>query len=229
MAIILASESLQDLEKKASNHLHSAINGWLEFCKVALQIKASNMWKTVCKTWKEYVRKTWQLDDSRIRQHKMLMPYAEKIKELVPDITANEADMGKLRKVIHADNPLMPSVHTLGVSVANDLGSAPSESIYRHCLAALEENEATNGYPTLGGNHVSSAIEGTLELIVTEHILEAKNRNIARLKPRDKITLTTQIVCDNRGQVFVGLIIPHIDLDEIGTSYTLYKNDKDES
>lgn len=184
-----AHARLQALETTSKRHLVDAANHWMAFRVIAQEIKDNELYKlSEHKTWHEYVRATWDIDSSKIRQYKMILPYANVLLEVLPSVTVEVETMKKLRQVVAHDNPLMPSVHNLGARVAHALGRPVRVSDLHHCLRVLEDNAVTNGQPSYGDSNMPFMTIEILEDKVYQEINEAKQRHIARLTPREKIT-----------------------------------------
>ena len=172
----------QRLQSQATYQLKQVVMSLVKFCELVDKIYKLKAWRKIAKTWREYVRKTWDLDDSRIRQYRAALPYAKKIAAAMPDLIASDTVLRRLKKVVSADNPLMPAVHQLGQEIASKKGKkTPTESIYRHCLATLEENEMTGGFISYGGGQLPAQIEGALRLSTLEKMQEAEQRQLDRL------------------------------------------------
>lgn len=235
MQAIISSdtEQLKTLEYRANEWRKVSIHGWMQFCIVALEIKDSGLYKQVSKTWGEYILKTWGIKDaSKIRKDKMVLPYADILIKALPEITLEKTDLLPLHTIMRerggANNPLMVSTYVLGQQVASNIGKKPTASHYRHCLAVLEENEVTNGNITYGGGHVSSAITGALELSVLERIDEAQKRHIARLQPRQKVTVDLNLIKDESGRFRLALP-EHIPAWLAGKQVTFYIDKDDDN
>ena len=216
-------EYLEVLEIRASRHKRDAADSWIAFCEVALEIKDSALYKLTHNTWKEYAREVLKVDDSRIRQYKQVLPYAKNLLEVLPDITAHESELVRLKKVIEPDNPFMSSVYNLGARVSKALGRPVTVSDYRHCLTVLEDNADTNGMPSYGGDNMPFATIEILEGKVYQEMNEAKQRRIAQLTPREKVEATVQAVQDNRGHIVYGIVVGNYTLADIGKRVWIYE------
>jgi len=186
------------LQRRATKELKKALNSWVQFCKIALIIKASKRYLMIAKTWKEYCRKVWNLDDSRIRQYKSAMPYAEQIIATIPDVIVNDKQLRQLKRIISAENKLMPEVYKLAQAVSAKLGVTPSQAIFRHSLAVIEDAEITGGFVSIGGSQIPAIIPDAMVSSVCEQMNEAVNRNTSRFL-ETTTAIEIRAVCQQNG------------------------------
>lgn len=177
-------------ERRAMKYRDVAATAWMKFCRIAMQIKQSGLWKFAAKTWDDYCKSVFGITASRIRQYKGALAYAEAIMDAGNALEETESNIRKLRSVVKADDPLMIGTYKTAMSVASDLGLAtPSKAIYRHAYETLQE-VAITGHADVEGAQVHAGIPGAIEGAVLSKIAEAKVRNVSRMKGSRKVSGT---------------------------------------
>lgn len=177
-------------ERRAMKYRDVAATAWMKFCRIAMQIKQSGLWKFVARTWDDYCKSRFGITASRVRQYKGALAYAEAIMESGNAMEETEGNIRKLRSVVKADDPLMVGTYKTGMSVASDLGLAtPSKAIYRHAYETLQE-VAITGHADVGGAQIAAGIPGAIEGAVLAKMAESKARNVSRMKGSQKISGT---------------------------------------
>jgi len=168
-------------KKQAAQHLKNALTEWINFCKIALDIQASKLWKQEAKTWHDYVRATWNIDSSRIRQYKAAMPYAEKIVQM--ELPTLEGDIRKMKAAgVKPDDPNMPKIWKNVVEMAQDEGKTVQKSFFAHAKKVYDDAETTGGFVDVGEESlVPIDHEGSTKLAIIQSIDEAQKRNKQRL------------------------------------------------
>lgn len=184
--------------ERATNHLTDAVNSWIAFCEEATAIQESGLWKAEAGTWATFVRQTWDIDASRIRQFKSALPYAKRITEALENIPTKEADIRKLKKAIPADHPMMPEVFALGKAVATELEKAVQTSFFNHALTVLETEKTSGFVEVTNGVQVPGAFEESRKWAVIKEIDEANQRLKARFMDKKRgVVVRAKRVVDN--------------------------------
>lgn len=177
-------------ERRAMKYRDVAATAWMKFCRIAMQIKQSGLWKFAARTWDDYCRGVFGITASRVRQYKGALAYAEAIMGAGDAFEETEGNIRKLRSVVKADDPLMIGTYKAAMSVAADLGLAtPSRAIYRHAYETLQE-VAVTGHADVDGAQVAAGIPGAIEGAVLSKMAEAKARNVSRMKGSRKVSGT---------------------------------------
>lgn len=106
-------QELESREARAQEYLRLSLENWRLFLAEALGIKDKKLYKIRYKTWKEYCRQMWNLDDSRIRQLKAADEVAAII-ESVNFVTPEQALAEQIARVIPKDDRhLVPFVFAI--------------------------------------------------------------------------------------------------------------------
>lgn len=192
---------LDRTEKEASEHLRLAKIHWIEFCKDANAINESDLYKMKAQTWHDYVRLTWDIDSSRIRQFNGALPYAEILQVALPELAIPEATIRKMKAAgISPDDPNMPKIYKNVVEIASEQGVTIQQSFFEHGKQVYEEAERTGGYIDIGEDEVVPIDwEGSTKLAMLRSIQEAKHRNTQRLlQNKEAYTVTAKRIGDNQ-------------------------------
>lgn len=207
MDIETTTQWLDTQEVKAREHFENAIDHWIKFVEIALEIQTSGAWKQRAKTWAEYVRQTWDIDASRIRQYKAVLPYAQGIQELATDLSTPESALRKLKQVVDADDPRMATVYRLGKEASDELGEAIQTSFYEHALNVLEDEETAGGFVEIAnGLQVPGDFEDMRKMAVLYQIDEARKRQRQHIREKQQrlpFTITARRIADNTYQLVI--------------------------
>ena len=190
---------LSRTENEAKDDLHEAVNKWIAFCKKVIAIQDSKLWQSKASTWQSYVRATWDIDSSRIRQYKSALPYAEIIVEALPDLSTPETNIRKMKSAgIDADNPDMPRIYKTVIEYAQDNNVPVQQSFFEHAQRVYDEAQVTGGYVDIGEDEIVPIDwEGSTKLAMARSIDEAKMRYRERLN-RVGIPVTARRISANQ-------------------------------
>lgn len=200
---IRSNPIIRQLEQDADTLANIIKDSWILFTQLVERIQNLGIWRLEASTWKDYCRKRWNIDPSRISQYRSALPYAMALKNAGQD-NLLEATIRKIKKArIPADSPLLAASYELALEVARDKGKAPTEAMFKRAHQILEQAENT-GYVNIGDidipiKDVASAVfavKATMQEAV-DTALEGKSIKL-KVKAKKVRGNTYRLECDGR-------------------------------